>query len=88
MTQFISFKDTLEGKTGIYHIGIQGRTGTSFSITVDKIEQLIDLGPAGQWEVYSENLKEMNIEIKLGDNSQIGYIELYLSWSYLVHAHQ
>lgn len=76
MIQFISFSSSMENsRTGIYHIGIQGNTNTNFNIKINEQNNEIKLGPAGQWEIYSEDLKNMYIQIILNDSSQLGYIE-------------
>ena len=76
MTQFISFSSSMENsRIGIYHIGIQGNVDTKFNVIINGQNNEIKLGPAGQWEIYSEDLKNMNIQIILNDNSQLGYIE-------------
>lgn len=76
MSQFLSFGTSMEkSRTGIYHIGIQGNIGTKFNVIINGQNNEIILGPAGQWEIYSEDLKNMNIQIILSDNSQLGYIE-------------
>lgn len=76
MTQFISFNESMENSLrGIYHIGVQGNTGTIFNVIINEQQNEITLGPIGQWEIYSNDLKNMNIKIILEDDSQLGYIE-------------
>ena len=76
MTQFVSFDESMKNPlNGIYHIGVQGNSGTIFKVIIGEQENDIVLGPMGQWEVYSNDLKNMGIKIALEDNSQLGYIE-------------
>ena len=78
--KFLNFKNTDNSSPSIpngsiYHLGVQGNPGSSFRLN----DQTIILGPAGQWEIYSEDLKKINLSsIKLAEGAgieQIIYIE-------------